>query len=900
MDNLNFTHERYSFTLVDEDENVIMSSKETYFRYMQQYVSFEVIVPSLRFYGLGERVGSMGLKEGTYVLFNKYGDTTPGNKTNPGQNLSGMHPFLLFQLSDHTFAAIFLRTSLALEVKLLFGKQDSKVRFTTIGGIIDFYCFYKGRAELIVKEYHQVIGRPDLPPLWAFGYHHGKSDYKGISELGSMIELFIVNNFPLDAIWIDTDLLDKGKNFIVDEERYASLKGLVYFLHQLQIHVIVPVKEGIAIDEQYEFYKEADRAKCLVRDSKNVRNLIGSDRYGNITYPNFFNPNMCPLWEKGLAQFYESTSFDGLYLTMNEPYNDCNGDCLNEVSDSVLDDLPFTPGNITLNTTTLSMSATYPINQTTQFKELYVHSLSNLVMTNCTYNSLKKIKPGVRTLLMSAATSPGTQKFTSGYFFMRTASNWNSYRHTSSISLNSALFGHPFTGSSICGYYNNSCTKLCLGWIRIGMFNPLSVNFNAKNTITQDPYEFFDNEITMYKQSILFKYSLVRYIYTKVFLVSLNGGLSIQPLFFIFPGDDFVSRNIDRGFIYGEELLISTSLDEEKQYSMYLPNANWFKFPSGDIVWKYKCNRKEGITIQLSTTTSIPHLFLKGGSIIPYQDTMTQKLKNITELANIPLTLIVALDEKGRAKGEMVVDDGITDGTIINKTYRHYKFTLEDKLLKVSMINGYLKLKSYTFEYLSRIEIWGAKFKAKSACILACELLRYEVTITHNEELEMLIIEDPLMKLLLKDIEAIILHEEGDYNYCNTQHKAMNLKVNKELNKVKGELVTLPYLYHYTIHGSILSKQMLNLKIRPVNWTAWELPHITQRQRDEMVFGDYRFGISREPFYFLVTYPDYDQVIVSNKDQPLIITQNFTMLSLWINSTSAYGVGERQIGRAHV
>ena len=90
-------------------------------------------------------------------------------------------------------------------------------------------------------------------------------------------------------------------------------------------------------------------------------------------------------------------------------------------------------------------------------------------------------------------------------------------------------------------------------------------------------------------------------------------------------------------------------------------------------IWKYRANRKEGITIQLRTTTSLPHLFLKGVSIIPYHDPMAQKLRNITELANTPLASIVALDEKAKAKGQMIVDNDITDITIIKESYRHYK-----------------------------------------------------------------------------------------------------------------------------------------------------------------------------------------------------------------------------------
>jgi len=52
-----------------------------------------------------------------------------------------------------------------------------------------------------------------------------------------------------------------------------------------------------------------------------------------------------------------------------------------------------------------------------------------------------------------------------------------------------------------------------------------------------------------------------------------------------------------------------------------------------------------------------------------------------------------------------------------------------------------------------------------------------KIPATHNKPPEMLIIEYPLLKLLLKDIE---LHDKRDYNYCTAQHKAINLKVNSK------------------------------------------------------------------------------------------------------------------------
>jgi alpha-glucosidase (family GH31 glycosyl hydrolase) len=49
------------------------------------------------------------------------------------------------------------------------------------------------------------------------------------------------------------------------------------------------------------------------------------------------------------------------------------------------------------------------------------------------------------------------------------------------------LFGIPYVGSNICGYYLNATKNMCARWHELGAFYPYSRNHNGPGYIDQDP-----------------------------------------------------------------------------------------------------------------------------------------------------------------------------------------------------------------------------------------------------------------------------------------------------------------------------------------------------------------------------------------------------------------------------
>eukprot|EP00830_Metopus_es_P009817 TRINITY_DN19443_c0_g1_i1.p1 TRINITY_DN19443_c0_g1~~TRINITY_DN19443_c0_g1_i1.p1 ORF type:complete len:197 (+),score=14.56 TRINITY_DN19443_c0_g1_i1:30-593(+) len=185
-----------------------------------------------------------------------------------------------------------------------------------------------------------------------------------------------------------------------------------------------------------------------------------------------------------------------------------------------------------------------------------------------------------------------------------------------------------------------------------------------------------------------------------------------------------IRDRIDRVFLYGKSILVTTPIQKHQgSYSVYFPNANWYKFPSGEIYSSYNRNRSQGVILQVTVSSDRANIFLRGGSIIPYQDAINLKIRNAEELKETPMSLIIALDENSQASGRMIADDGVSKDTIERKKYRHYSYVFSNKTLKVMMLEGYNYTTppdgSYPFESFTRLQIIGAtNFKnITSACI---------------------------------------------------------------------------------------------------------------------------------------------------------------------------------------
>ena len=104
--------------------------------------------------------------------------------------------YLTVEDTDGNSDGVFLFNSNAMDVIL---QPKPAITWRTIGGILDFFVFVGPEPKDVVKQYTLLIGFPELPPYWAFGFQLCKYNYKGLDGMIAVYNRTRKANIPYDG-----------------------------------------------------------------------------------------------------------------------------------------------------------------------------------------------------------------------------------------------------------------------------------------------------------------------------------------------------------------------------------------------------------------------------------------------------------------------------------------------------------------------------------------------------------------------------------------------------------------------------------------------------------------------------------------------------------------------------
>jgi len=220
---------------------------------MDKYVQFDLVLPTDKIFGFGERTREFGLTSGAWNMYSKKQDSLYDDGTG-GLQGSGVHPFILYQTRNKSYAGIFFRNS-APTSPVLHPNGDGKmiVSYITTGGPLDVIFFLPGTVHEITSRYFNVIGRPAMPPVWAQGWHQASTGYDSLDKVKAMIAAYKTNGMPLDGVFLDNAYMDKFADFTVG----TSFDGLLDYTKTMNSdghHLILAVDAGIPTGDN-DYYK---------------------------------------------------------------------------------------------------------------------------------------------------------------------------------------------------------------------------------------------------------------------------------------------------------------------------------------------------------------------------------------------------------------------------------------------------------------------------------------------------------------------------------------------------------------------------------------------------------------------------------------------------------------------
>lgn len=171
----------------------------------------------------------------------------------------------------------------------------------SVGGNLQFFISEARNPSTLVKQYHKLIGTPQLPPQWMLGWHQAKFGYKTLDEVKEVVSKYEQEKIPLEAIWNDISYMEFARDFTVDQTNYKGLGDYVKdTLHMSNKKYVPIINAGIAylpLDLSYKPYVDGVKDDVFIKDFSNSEPFIGKGWSGSIVYPDWTKPKTQSYWE---------------------------------------------------------------------------------------------------------------------------------------------------------------------------------------------------------------------------------------------------------------------------------------------------------------------------------------------------------------------------------------------------------------------------------------------------------------------------------------------------------------------------------------------------------------------------------------------------------------------------
>lgn len=889
--------------------------------FADQYLQLSAKLPSHNIYGLGEHVHQTFLHDTnwrTWPIFTR--DAFPNGGTH---NLYGHYPYLTC-LEDESGQSIgvFLMNSNAMEVTI---QPAPAVTFRTIGGVLDFYILVGDTPEAVVDEFTKLIGRPFIPPYWSLGFQLSRWDYGSLDEVKKVVERTRLAGLPYDVQYTDIDYMEDKKIFTYDMDKFKDLPQFAEYMHEKgQKYIIIldpAVSTGSRINGPYETLERGHEAHVWVTEPDGETPLLGEVWPGETVFPDYTNDACIEWWVDEILRFHEEVDHDAIWIDMNEVANFVKGG-IKGCADNKLNYPPFTPRIIDdlMYSKTLCMDAKHKWG--THYD---VHSLYGYSMVLATEKASRRVFGNSRSMVFSRSSFPGVGKY-AGHWLGDNGANWNDIKWAIPGMLEFNLFGVPYIGADICGFFDDSTEELCRRWMQVGAFYPFSRNHNAQGYKDQDPASYGIDSLLVNssKHYLNIRYTLLPYLYTLFYKAHTNGETVLRPVMHEFYSDS-ETWAVDKQFLWGAHLLITPVLDPGvTTVDAYIPDAIWYDFETETKITERK------VKVQMNLPEDKLGLHLRGGAILPVQrpdvTTTYSRLR--------PMGLIIALDDNKAASGELFWDDGDSRDTVSSGSNIRYQFSVVNSILSMDVVhNGYTDPNNLKFEDITVMGVTTAPTlvlvsDGTASYALSESQVNYDSTkqVIHLTNLELELGKSYTVQWEATASVNFDCYPEGD--------------VDETKCKARGciwEPLSIPSCYYAETHGYIASNVVqsqsgISLDIdrntefqsqrslsRDINKLRVEITYLSEHSLRWKIFDPdnaryevpislnlpstpetdetkrlYKVEINNQPFGIRVIRKDTDETIWDSAVPGFTFSDMFLQISTLLPSNYVYGFGETE------
>ncbi len=594
------------------------------------------------FYGLGDKTGFLDKRGYEYVMWNT---DDPAPQMDNFKSLYKSIPFFITLRSDAVFGLFFdnpYRTVFDM------GKEsDAYYHYRAQNGNLDYYLIAGDSMPEVIGGYTYLTGTTPLPQKWTLGYQQCRWSYMSREEVQGVAKKMRECGIPCDVIHLDIDYMDGYRVFTWNPDRFRQAEEMIAGLQKDGFKIVTIMDPGVKLDPGYSIY-DTGLEKGYFATTPEGEVYVNAVWPGDAVYPDFGSQKVRDWWGQNQKYLLEK-GVRGVWNDMNEPAS---------FRGELPQDVVFT-------------------DEDEKADHARMHNLYGHNMAKATYRGLKELD-GRRPFVITRACYAGTQKYSTAW----TGDNHSLWAHLQMAIpqlCNLGLSGMTFVGTDVGGFGSDCTKELLCRWVEAGCFSPLFRNHSAMGTRYQEPWQFDEETVEIYRKAVQLRYHLLPYYYDLFFAGEKTGMPIMRPLVLHYEKDR-VARSCNSEFLVGDRLLAAPVVNQgEREKMVYLPVGKWYDYWTGEEL-------EGGRYILRDAPLDTCPLYVKAGTVLP----VWQKQRYVNEIDNDSTLFLEVFP--GEGQWEHYQDNG-EDFAYRDGAYNQYRCSLDaDHVLCVECVHdGYEK-----------------------------------------------------------------------------------------------------------------------------------------------------------------------------------------------------------------
>ncbi len=515
---------------------------------------------------------------------------------------------------------------------------------------LDVFVTASSGPAVLMREYATITGKPEMPPLWSFGYQQSHRTLEGPEQILGIAKTFREKKLPCDAlIYLGTDFSPSGWNthngeFTWHPVNFADPKQMIDFLHELRFKIVLHV----AVEGRVFTGGVNDPCTAPAIPPGRLPNAEG--RPG--AWPperqiSCYWPAHKPLFDIGV---------DGWWPDQGDAYD----------------------------------------------------PTSRLNRIRMYWEGSQLYRPNERAYALHRNGYPGMSRYAAFLWSGDVYSTWDTLKAHVPVAVNTALSGIPYWGTDIGGFVPTPelTGELYVRWFQFGAFNPLFRSHGRswqlrlpfgwnRGTVGisewagygggagDPPAEALRDERVepICRKYLELRYRMMPYLYSAVRECAETNLPIIRSLWLHYPDDPLAVARGDQ-YLWGRDVLVAPVVEKgATSRKQYLPRGAGYDFWTNT---RQDGGREIDRAVDLET---IP-LFVRAGAIVP----MGPVKQYTDEVVDEPLSIVVYPGADGRFT--LYEDDGKSfayrkgDWMGVDMTWRDASRTLSLSLTKGSRMRA--------------------------------------------------------------------------------------------------------------------------------------------------------------------------------------------------------------------